>query len=394
MALEESDVRKLSVERSEPAWLLEQRLAAFKQFSALQLPSAKDESWKYTSLRGFDFAKAFAASGPAKLQMTATGDSVVCCSLTEAVRKFPELVRQQCPARHTYRDKFDALAAAFWSDGYFLQVPDGAQADIHLAISGSGRQTAVMRNFIILGNGAKASFHEELGMPAGDSQLAHVSMTETRLAEGSALEAFHFQDWPANVWDVSFQIATVGKDASLICGFAQFGSATSRLVMDTALAGEGATADLTGVFLGSNSQHVDIVTNARHLVPHTSSNILARGVLKDAASGVYRGLIKIEKEAQQTLSYLADNTLLVGGQAVANSIPSLMIDANDVKASHGATVGQADAEQLFYLMARGLPQPQAEAILVQGFLEPALAKIKDQALRQRCRRLVEERIVA
>ena len=143
-------------------------------------------------------------------------------------------------------------------------------------------------------------------------------------------------------------------------------------------------------FRGHERQHVDFTINAHHNVPHTYNNVLAKGTVTDKATSVFRGLIKIEKAAQQTDSYLADHTLLLSNDALANSIPSLQIEANDVKASHGATVGQIDEEQLFYLASRGLDRSEAEQLIVSGFFEPLTAKIQDKEFQEKFRQAVTE----
>ncbi|MBI5354980.1 MAG: SufD family Fe-S cluster assembly protein, partial [Candidatus Aenigmarchaeota archaeon] len=128
---------------------------------------------------------------------------------------------------------------------------------------------------------------------------------------------------------------------------------------------------------------INVMTNAHHRVPNTSNNINVRGVLKDTSSSIYRGLIKIEKNAQQTNSYLSEHSLMIGKNALANSIPSLEIDANDVKASHGSTTGKIDEEQIFYLMSRGLSRRESERLIIEGFFIPIIEKIPLQEVRER-----------
>ncbi len=134
------------------------------------------------------------------------------------------------------------------------------------------------------------------------------------------------------------------------------------------------------------------MTNAFHRVPNTSNNIFVKGVLKDASSSIYRGLIKIDKVAQQTNSYLSEHSLMIGKEALANSIPSLEIDANDVKASHGSTTGKVDEEQIYYLMSRGLTEKQAERLIIEGFFIPIIEKIPLESVRERITEAVEKKM--
>ncbi|MBI2130155.1 SufD family Fe-S cluster assembly protein [Candidatus Woesearchaeota archaeon] len=158
--------------------------------------------------------------------------------------------------------------------------------------------------------------------------------------------------------------------------------------IDTLFNGEGSQSENLGVFVGRSREHIDITTNVYHNTAHTTNNIMVDGILKDSSSSVYRGLIRIEKAGQQTNSYLSNHILKIGEKSLGNSIPALEIEANDVKASHGATVGQVSEEHLFYLMSRGLTREDAENMIVQGFLEPIISKIPSEELREKIRGLI------
>ena len=163
----------------------------------------------------------------------------------------------------------------------------------------------------------------------------------------------------------------------------------SSAIIDTYFAGKGSNCSNIGVFLGKNDEHTDITTNAHHLEENTTNDIMMNGILKDKSSSVYRGLILIDKIAQKTNSYLSNHILKLGDKTLANSIPSLKIDANDVKASHGATVGQINEEHLFYIMARGLSREQAEFLIIEGFFEPIIQKIPNEEIRDKIRGMVK-----
>ena len=167
-----------------------------------------------------------------------------------------------------------------------------------------------------------------------------------------------------------------------------FGGKLNRLVIDTIFSGQGSQANNLGIFLGKGKEHIDFTTNMHHNTENTTNDVLVDGMLRDESSSVYRGLIKIPKEGQKTNSYLANHILKLGEKTLANSIPSLKIDANDVKASHGATVGQIDEEHLFYLMSRGLSRDEAERLIIEGFFEPVIQKIPLEELRERIRGMV------
>jgi len=158
-----------------------------------------------------------------------------------------------------------------------------------------------------------------------------------------------------------------------------------RSYSETMLMGEGATTEMLGVQFGSDHQHHDIYTLMNHIAPLTDGDLLFRGVLRDTARSVFEGLIKIHPGAQDSNSYLHDNTLLLSDTARADSIPSLEIEANQVRASHGATVSQVDEDWVFYLQTRGLTRQEAVRTIVDGFFEPIMQRITLESVQDRLR---------
>jgi Fe-S cluster assembly protein SufD len=151
--------------------------------------------------------------------------------------------------------------------------------------------------------------------------------------------------------------------------------------MELHLEGEGAEGKFSGCYFGNESQHFDFHTFQNHVVGNTTSDLLFKGALRGRARTIYQGLIRVHKNAQRSDAYQANRNLILSDKARADSIPSLEIEANDVRCTHGATVGQVDDEQLFYLMARGLAKPDAERLIISGFFEPVLERIPSPTLR-------------
>ena len=200
--------------------------------------------------------------------------------------------------------------------------------------------------------------------------------------ENSVVNIVSVQKCGSDAKIFSFKEAVLSKDATVNMIFGSFGGSFHRLKSGTLLCGEGSNSEVLCGFKSSGKQHIDFTVNCNHAVPHTRNNIFAKGTVTDNSTSVFRGMIKVEKDAQQTDSYLSDHTLILSDKALANSIPSLQIEANDVKASHGATVGQIDEEQLFYLMTRGLSREQSEHLIVSGFFEPLIDRIVDKEHRE------------
>jgi len=158
------------------------------------------------------------------------------------------------------------------------------------------------------------------------------------------------------------------------------------------LAGEGATSRVTGAYFADGTQHLDYDTFQEHIAPNTTSDFAFKGALRDEATVVWRGMIKVEKDAQRTNAYQENRNLLLSDKAHADSIPGLEIEANDVRCTHGATVGQVDRDQLFYLMARGLSRGEAERIIVRGFFTDLLDRIDLVPVREALGEALEARI--
>ena len=158
------------------------------------------------------------------------------------------------------------------------------------------------------------------------------------------------------------------------------------------LAGQGATSRVTGAYFADGDQHLDYDTFQEHQAPNTTSDFAFKGALRDRATAVWRGMIKVEKEAQKTNAYQENRNLLLSPRAHADSIPGLEIEANDVRCTHGATIGQVDREQLFYVMARGLSRAEAERLIVRGFFADVLDRIELEPVREALGAALEARI--
>jgi Fe-S cluster assembly protein SufD len=198
---------------------------------------------------------------------------------------------------------------------------------------------------------------------------------ELILKPGANLKYFHVQDYARNVWHFTSQTALLDKDTSLTWLAGTLGSGTTKAFLDCKFLGQGANANLLGFFFGDGKQHFDQHTFQNHIVGHTTSDLLYKGALKDNAYSAFRGLIRVNPEAQRTDAYQANRNILLSQHAHADSIPELEIEANDVRCTHGATVGPVDPDQIFYLMTRGIPKIEAENLIVEGFFDPLMQKI-------------------
>ncbi|MFQ5871921.1 MAG: Fe-S cluster assembly protein SufD, partial [Candidatus Geothermarchaeales archaeon] len=425
----EEAVEELSRSAGEPHWMLERRLHSLEAFHRLPMPHGKMEEWRYTDISGIDLTQFPPAASPGtdaaepptsrtdfftgvegcpaliqsdaqvlgcRISKDMEEEGVVFTDLGTALQEYPELVREHFMMHlvpHD-RDKLMALHGAFWSGGTFVFVPRGVEVRLPLRslVWSNGLSSGNYHHTLVVAeSNSRVTLFEETGSSEGNEQSLHTEVAEVFIDEGAAVRFLALQDLATNSVCFSTRRASVGRDAEMVWLSGTFGSRLCKADVDNVFEGPGGEAENLGLFFGVGDQHLDISSNAIHIAPNTSSDMMTRGALKDTATSVYTGLIKIERSAKQTLSFLSENTLLLSDQARANAKPNLEIHTDDVRASHGATVGRLDQEQLFYLMSRGLPRQTAETLIVQGFFMPVLKKIEDKAIAQRYEQLITER---
>ena len=190
----------------------------------------------------------------------------------------------------------------------------------------------------------------------------------------------------------SVQRTLANRDATLDTLNVGLGASVSRVDLNAQLLGPGATSDMLGLYFGDGSQHFDFNTSQDHTVPNTASDLLYKGALDGASRSVFRGIIRVHEGAQRTDAYQTNRNLLLSSDARADSLPNLEIEADDVKCSHGATVGELDADAKFYLMSRGLDRVQAERLVVLGFLGEVLARLPLGGVGEKVTRVIEEKL--
>ena len=201
-------------------------------------------------------------------------------------------------------------------------------------------------------------------------------VTEIVVGEGASLQYLCVQDLSEQAWILGSQRAQVARDASLHWVGLGLGSGQGKLRMETDINGSGASAKVTGAYAAHGRQHIDYDTTQEHAAPHTTSDLAFRGVLRDRATAVWSGMIKVDPGAQRTDAFQESRNLLLTDGAHADAIPGLEIEANDVRCTHAATVARLDEDQLFYLQSRGLTRAEAERLLVGGFLEVIAGRLE------------------
>ncbi len=212
------------------------------------------------------------------------------------------------------------------------------------------------------------------------------------LGKNANLKFVELQSLGLNTWHISHERAKIGPDAKLDWVFDAIGSRLTKNFSEIDLDGEGAWCRMSGFYFGEGNQHLDHDTQQNHNAPHTTSDLLFKGALRDQSRSVWQGMIYVAPGAQKTDGYQANRNLNLSGQSRADSIPGLEILADDVRCTHGATVGQLEEEHIFYLMSRGVPRPEAQKVVVDGFFDPIMQRIAFDGVIARLKKSIETKM--
>ncbi|MDP7274989.1 MAG: Fe-S cluster assembly protein SufD [Planctomycetaceae bacterium] len=412
--------------RDEPAWVTESRRAAFATYSELVAEPLEEEEWKRVELRAFQpdaytLQPAGSQTPPPPTLMRDRAEyaghvvhvngQAVDESLDEAlassgvrfgdlsrlVREEPDLLEPHLLSRGVAgdTDRFSAWHAAFWTGGTVLYVPAGVEVTSPLySLVGLAADAAAdfSHTLVILENGARATLLEETASADSNTTGLHVGAVELLVAAGARLQYVQLQNWNERTWHIAHQAGRVDADASLQWTVAGLGGRLTHIHQDVRLDGRGAHAEVNGLSFATGRQRMSYYTQQSHHAPDTSSDLLYRTVLRDNSRGVWRGMIRVDPEAQKTDGYQRNDTLLLSPDARIDAIPGLEIEADDVRCTHGATAGRVNAGQVFYLMSRGLSEYEAMHMIVHGFFQVVSDRISIDLVREALGQAVERKL--
>jgi Fe-S cluster assembly protein SufD len=385
------------------------RAQALDRYNELPLPSTSDEHWRFTDLRGFD-PESFALDGTdarsvadsmleidAAAVADATEGGLAIVSAPEGITFAPLVDHELLGALVGAEDKLTAHNAAMWQHGLLVEVPAGLELEKPLYVrvgSSTPNGSLFWRLLVVAGEGARFTLIEESASADPGLESYSNAVAEVFLERGSKLEYVSIQNLSRATWHFATHRARVGRDAELDWVAGGFGSRKGKVTIENRLAGQGATSRVTGAYFADGDQHLDYDTLQQHEAPHTTSDFAFKGVLRDRATSVWRGMIKVERDAQRTNAYQENRNLLLSPDAHADSIPGLEILANDVRCTHGATVSQVNRDELFYCMARGLSREEAQLLIVRGFYQEIFDRIELEPVRDALQSVLEARLLA
>jgi Fe-S cluster assembly protein SufD len=426
MAFSRQDVEELSARG--PGWLGERRIQAWDFFEKLELPREKDEPWRYTDLPRLGFElDAFSPVVPPRegqdgprmidlpegrsgLAVISAGQAaqraldpaleaqgVVLTDLATALAEHADLLEPRLLADgHAGDNIFSALHGALAWGGTFLYVPKGLTVPLPIE---SVQRTAVAagaafpHTVVVVEDDAEIVFLERFDSPDGDAVLVD-GVLDLFAGARARVRLVALQEHGNQAWHFHAQRATTGPEATLQSLVVTLGGRFSRSVVETALRGEHGSIEMLGLYFADEGQHFDFRTLQDHVAPASTSDLLYKGALKDHSRTVYSGLIRVNEGAWKTDAYQANRNLVLSDEAKADSKPELEILNNDVRCTHGSTVGQIDDEELFYLQARGISRQEAERLIVKGFFEDVIGRLSNAELRGLLEEAIERKLEA
>ncbi len=398
------------------------RRAAWETYNRTPMPTTRDEAWRRTDLRrmttaGFQLPDLNSdhvfPPVPDDLLLPLLGDKqggqliqtpggvvaveldpeieakgVIFTDMISAAEKHPEILANILGKVVNKDDgKFAALAGALAPNGVLVYVPRGVQVEmpLHSVLWAPGAGLAHFSHLLLwLEEGASLTYvHEFASLAAEDSQTLHGGIVEIVVGAGANLRFVELPSWGSHVWNFSHERAKVGRDGFIDWIYGGLGTQLTKSFFDLDLEGPGATGRMSGFFFTDQNQHIDLDTQQNHLAPNTNSDLLYKGALAGTSRAVWQGMIYVAPGAQQTDGYQANRNLVLSELARADSIPGLEILADDVRCTHGATIGKIDQEMLFYLRSRGISEPVARRLIVEGFFEPIMQRIPFEGVRDR-----------
>ncbi len=293
------------------------------------------------------------------------------------------------------KDAFAALNQATFQDGIFISVPNKAQVEKPILLlsfdQANGGQLIQPRVWIEVGDFSEVTFIDQ-SISLGESSYFVNEVVEVKGGVNSHVHYYRIQNEGKNVIEVSTIEADIQKDSTFNSVNISLSGDMVRNNLNLNLVGSNSEGNMYGIYLLNGKTHVDNHTNVDHTIPHAESNELYKGILADQSRGVFNGKIFVRQDAQKTNAFQQNNNILLSDDATVNTKPQLEIWADDVKCSHGCTVGQLDEEALFYLQTRGIDKLQAKGLLLHAFAGEVLEKIKTESFREYCDSLIQERL--
>ncbi|RDZ65414.1 Fe-S cluster assembly protein SufD [Haloferax sp. Atlit-12N] len=388
-------VREISDARDEPEWLLEARLESLEALDELELPDViQTPGRRWTNLEALDFESLVDPLNQADETTRESPEGVVVLPFTEALSEYGDLIEERFGSVVAPESNYlTALSAALFTTGTFIYVPEGVDAEDVKIRAEMNSRSLFSHTLVVTEKSSSVTILEavESGDSVDDARYFS-NLVEIDAGENSYVQYGSLQNLDEETYTYSLKRADADTYSTVNWIEGNLGSRLTRSDVETELNGEASETKIVGAFFGHDDQHLDVNARVWHKAENTTADLVTRGVLDDEARSVYEGVQDVGRDAWSTNSYQRENTLMLSDQSEADASPKLIINNHDTEASHAASVGQVDAEDLFYMVSRSIPEEQARNMLVEGFFVPVLEEIAVDEFRDDLEELIAARL--
>jgi Fe-S cluster assembly protein SufD len=382
----ESQVREISEDLGEPEWLLETRLAAFEALEDLEMPSViRTPGREWTNLDALDYESFVDPLNDAERKERVSAEGAEVLPWSEAVAEHPDLLEEHFGSTvDPQEDYLTALSTALFSTGTLVYVPEGVAAEDVKIRTEMNSRSLFNYTLIVAEESSSVTIYERQSTgeeaPAEDARY-YSGVVEAVAGENARIQYGSLQTLDQGTYNHTIKRGVADTYGTVGWIDGNVGSRLTKTRVSTELAGDSSETKIVGAFFGRDDQHFDLDSKVWHEAEHTTADLVTRGVVDDTARSVYEGVQNVGRDAWDTSSYQRENTLMLSDESEADASPKLIINNHDTEASHSATVGQIDEEDLFYMLGRGIDPEVARNMLVEGFYVPVLEEIEVQELR-------------
>ncbi|SEW00995.1 Fe-S cluster assembly protein SufD [Natrinema salifodinae] len=392
--LTEEQVRQISGDLDEPEWLLETRLEALDALETLDMPDViRTPGRDWTNLHDLDFESFVDPLNAAEDKDQVGPDEAVVLPWAEAVDEHEALIKDHFGSIVDPQENYlTALSTALFSTGTVVYVPEGVDAEDVTIRTEQNSQSLFNYTLVVTEESASVTILERQATGEEQDEQYYSGIVEVVAGENSNVQYGSLQNLSEDAYNFTLKRGDAGTYATIDWIEANLGTQLTKTEVSTELNGESSESQIVGAFYGHNDQHFDLDAKVWHRAEHTTADLVTRGVTDDIARSVYEGVQDVGKDAWDTSSYQRENTLMLSDESEADASPKLIINNHDTEASHSATVGQIDQEDLLYMTSRGVNPRAARNMLVEGFFVPVLEEIAVDELRDDLEELIAARL--
>jgi len=393
--ISEQQVRDISEARDEPEWLLETRLDALEALEDLDMPDViRTPGRTWTNLTDLDYETLVDPGAQEEEKEWIEADGADVLSIGEAIERDEEFVEDRFGSVvDPQRNYLTALSTALFTTGTVVHVPEGTAAEDITIRTTMNSRSLFNYTLVVAEESAEVTILERQSSEGSvEGHRYYSGIVEVDAGANASVQYGALQNLSEETYNFQVKRGHAGDDATVEFIDGNVGSRLTKTSVETRLLGEGSETRIVGAFFGHEDQHFDIASRVWHENEHTMADLVTRGVLDDEARSVYEGVQDVGREAWSTNSYQRENTLMLSDDSEADASPKLIINNHDTEASHSATVGQVDAEDLFYMTSRGVGEERATNMLVEGFFVPVLEEVAVDELREDLQNLIAQRL--